>query len=225
MELAIDTSTAIASLALATGGKTLAELTWRTELNHTREVLPAIQYLLGCAKASLSSIEAVVIALGPGSFSGLRVGLSIAKGMAITQCIPLVGIGTLAVEALPFASSNLPIRPMLDAGRGEIATALYQLQRGTWRQLEVERLATLDDLANDCPKATLFCGERAYQLESALKDRLKRRAVLPLTKPMRRAGYLAFLGWQRLASGERDDPATLQPIYLRDPAITISARI
>lgn len=225
MELAIDTSTAIASLALAEEGQTVAELTWRTELNHTREVLPAIQYLLDRAKVGLSSIKAIAVALGPGSFSGLRVGLSIAKGMAMTLGIPLVGVGTLEVEAVPFASSGIPIRPMLDAGRSEIATALYQLQQGRWCQMEKERLTTLEELVSSCPKTTLFCGEMAFQLEEVLRSRLKRRAMLPMVKPVRRAGYLAFLGWQRLARGERDDPAPLQPIYLRNPAITLSSRI
>ena len=225
MELAVDTSTRVASLAVARQGDTVAELTWRAELNHTTEVMPAIHYLLERTKSTMSDLEAVTVALGPGSFSGLRVGLSLAKGLALTQSVPLVGVGTLEVEAFPFASSRLPVRPMLDGGRGEVATALYQLQRGKWQKLEQERLATLDDIFAGCVGRTLFCGEMAYQLADTLSERLKGKAMLPLTKAMRSASCLASLGWQRLARGEKDDPATLQPIYLRDPSITLSSKI
>ena len=129
MELAIDTSSNIVSVALSHAGEVLASLTWRTMQNHTIELLPNLVRLLQQAKLELGSVEAIIVAKGPGSFNGLRVGISTAKGLASALNIPLLGVNTLEAEAYPFAFTGLPLRPVQKAGREEIATALYR-QKG-----------------------------------------------------------------------------------------------
>lgn len=221
MELAIDTSSNIASIALSHKGELLSELTWQSTYNHTVELMPNLAYLLKQAKLQPSSIEAIIVAKGPGSFNGLRVGISVAKGMALSLNIPLLGVSTLEVEAYPFSYSKLPIRPILKASRQEIATALYQQEDDYWRRLEEEYLTTLQTLCDQINQETLFCGEISSDMANEIHQNLGELAIIPQSiARLPRAGYLAALGWQRLSRGERDDLATLQPMYLRPPQIT-----
>jgi len=221
MELAIDTSSNIASIALSHKGELLSELTWQSTYNHTVELIPNLAYLLKQAKLQPSSIEAIIVAKGPGSFNGLRVGISVAKGMALSLNIPLLGVSTLETEAYPFSYNKLPIRPILKASRQEIATALYQQEDDHWRRLEKEHLTTLQTLYAQISQETLFCGEIANDMANEIRQNLGKLAIMPQNiARLPRAGYLAALGWQRLSRGERDNLAALQPMYLRPPQIT-----
>ena len=221
MQLAIDTSTDTASVALVQDSKVLAELTWCSVQNHSVELLPHLAHLLNQAKLNLQSTSGIIVAKGPGSFNGLRVGISTAKGLAFSLGIPIVGISTLEVEAYQHAETGLPICPIFNAGRGEIATAMYQMQDNDWRQLATEHITTVDALCSQITTKTIFCGEFVSIIASQLTKQLKERAVIPTSASrLRRASFLAELGLQRLKAGDCDNPATLQPIYLRRPPIT-----
>ncbi len=221
MQLAIDTSTDTASLALVQDSEVLAELTWRCEQNHSVELLPRLADLLGRTKSNLQSISCVMVAKGPGSFNGLRVGVSTAKGLAFSLGIPIIGISTLEVEAYQHAETNLPICPIFNAGRGEIATAIYQMKRNEWRQITSEHITTVESLCSQITTKTLFCGEFVASLARELRKQLKQRAIISSsTARLRRASFLAELGQQRLEAGNYDNPATLHPLYLRRPPIT-----
>ena len=221
MQLAIDTSTDTASVAVVQDNEVIAELTWRSGQNHTVELLPHLTRLLNETKLNLQSASGIIVAKGPGSFNGLRVGVSTAKGLAFSMGIPIVGISTLAVEAYQHAGTGLPICPIFNAGRGEIATAMYQMQGSDWYQLATEHITTVETLCSQITAKTVFCGELILSIVSQLRRELKERAVIPTSASrLRRAGFLAELGLQRLKAGEYDNPATLQPIYLRRPPIT-----
>ena len=221
MQLAIDTSTDTASLALVQDSTVLAELTWRCEQNHTIELLPRLADLLSRTKSSLQSISCIMVAKGPGSFNGLRVGVSTAKGLAFSLGIPVVGISTLEVEAYQHAETNLPICPIFNAGRGEIATAIYQIKRNEWRQITSEHITTVETLCSQITTKTLFCGEFVASIAGQLRKQLKQRAIISSsTARLRRASFLAELGQQRLKAGNYDNPVTLHPLYLRRPPIT-----
>ena len=127
MQLAIDTSTDTASLALVQDDDVLAELTWHSGQNHSTELLPNLEYLLKITKRDIKAITAIFVARGPGSFNGLRVGVSTAKGLAFSLGIPIVGISTFEATAYPHAGTGLPVCPIFNAGRSEIATATYQM--------------------------------------------------------------------------------------------------
>lgn len=220
MELAIDTSTQISGAALSSEGTLQAELTWHSGQNHTVELIPAINYLLKQRNITMADISAVFVALGPGSFNGLRVGVSTAKGLAFARGIPLVGLSTLEIEAYVFAFTGYPICPVHNAGRGEIAAVLYR-RTDKWECLREEHITTADTLCSSLTEKTIICGEITSQMLDELKGRLGDRAIIPdASIRMRRTGYLSELGWQRLASGHQDNPAALQPIYLRKPPIT-----
>ncbi len=218
--LAIDTSTDIAGIALAEEDRIVAELTWHAGQNHTVELVPNIQYLLKQSRTRIGSLGAIIIAKGPGSYNGLRVGMSVAKGLACALRLPLVGIGTLEVEAYQQAAFGLPVCPVLDAARGEVATALFSVENGQWKQIAEEHITTLDALCESIHSTAVFCGH-IQKYGPSIKDKLGDLAIFPVAPAqLRRSGYLAALGWQRLKEGCRDDPSTLQPLYLRKPPIT-----
>jgi tRNA threonylcarbamoyl adenosine modification protein YeaZ len=216
--LAIDTSTDSTGLALVRDSKVLAEATWRCGQNHSVELLPRLTQLLNEARVELKSLGCILVARGPGSYNGLRVGLSTAKGLAFSLNIPVIGISSLELEAYRHSASNLPIGPVFNAGRGEIATALYRNKAG-WRQFAPEHITSIEALGSEIRDKTLFCGEYATVIAGELKKRLKDRAVIAPPLP-RRSSLMAELAKARLEAHDYDSPAGLQPLYLRRPAIT-----
>ena len=221
MQLAIDTSTDTASLALVQDSQVLAELTWHCGHSHSTELLPHLVDLMAQSGLSLESTSGIIVARGPGSFNGLRVGISTAKGLAFSLGSPIIGISTLEVAAYPHAETGLPICPIFNAGRGEIATAIYQKKHQKWCQLVAEHITTIDTLCSQITTKTIFCGDFIPLIATQLKKQLKQKAiVLPPAARLRRASFLAELGLKRLEAGDSDNPATLQPLYLRRPSIT-----
>jgi tRNA threonylcarbamoyladenosine biosynthesis protein TsaB len=223
MQLAIDTSTDVATVALTEAGQVVAETSWRSNQNHTREALPNIAHLLKLAELPIAAIDAIVVAKGPGSFNGLRVGASLAKGLAYALKVPLVGISTLEAEAFQHARTGRPTCPLFNAGRGEYAAAIYQAVRGRWGMKLEEHLTTIEELWPRIWKKTIFCGQITPELGTWLTELLGRRAVIVVGGgAIRRAGYLAELGWRRLERRDYDDIASFQPTYMRRPAVTVN---
>jgi tRNA threonylcarbamoyl adenosine modification protein YeaZ len=221
MQLAIDTSSDTASLALVRDGEILAELSWRCGQNHTITLLPYLASLLSQNGLELGSVRGIIVARGPGSYNGLRVGISTAKGLALGLGVPMVGISTLAAAAYQHAGTGLPVCPLFNAGRGEIAAAVYQMKGANWQPIISEHITTVEALCARIDKKTVFCGELSAALYDRLKEQLGKKAlVVPPAARLRRAGFLAELGNRRLAAGDLDSPAALSPIYLRRPHIT-----
>ncbi len=218
MELAIDTASEMASVSLSAEGSLVAEITWRCQRNHTVELLPTIERLLAMVGMARSEISAVFACTGPGMYTGLRVGVSAAKGLSRSLGVPLLGIGRLELDAYAHAAFPGAILAIHKAGRGDLAWATYA--GSPWRELTPPRLSRSDDLAAAIDRPTLLTGE----LDEALTESIRRGtrhdvAAPPRAAQVRRAAALSELGWQRLASGDPADPASLVPIYLRPPAI------
>ena len=216
MLLAIDTSTRNAGVALATGGQVVAARSWRSAVNHTAELMPAVQHLLGAADATVSDLEGIVVALGPGGFSALRVGMSVAKGLCLASGKPLVGVGTLDAEAHPYLQSGLPVCALLDAGRSEVSSGLFGADGSRVRD---DRICPPKELLGEFTGPTLICGEGSVAHGDMLREELGAEAILVGYSPASRLWALAALGQQRLEVGGSDDVATLQPYYLRMPTI------
>lgn len=216
LQLAIDTATDVAGLALARQGEIVAEMTWRAGRNHTVQLLPNLEHLLTQVGATVADLDAVIVAKGPGSYNGLRVGVATAKGLAHTLGIPLVAVSTLEAEAFQHARTGRAVCAVLDARRGQLAAAIFQAPRGRWRQLHGEHLTDVDGLAAKIDCRTLFCGELSAATVAGLRKHLRHRAVIVRgAAGLRRAAFMAELGWRRIQHKQFDDPATLQPLYMR----------
>ncbi len=215
MELSLDTASDIASIALSREGALLAELTWHCGREHSSQLLPAVDGLLARQSASKDALTAVFVCIGPGAYAGLRAGVSTAKGLAFALELPLVGVGRLEIEAYAFAGVG-PIVAIHRAGRRELAWAAYDADPD-WRELAPPRLSPVDALVQELPAAALVVGEVDDALAAALVERGHR--LVRGSATLRRAALLAELGWRRLQAGRTDDPKTLVPVYLREPAI------
>jgi tRNA threonylcarbamoyladenosine biosynthesis protein TsaB len=224
MLLAIDTSTALTGVACYDESGLLGECTWDSGRNHTAHLMPQLQLLLRHIQRHPDEVQAVAVARGPGSWSGLRVGMSVAKGMAVAGGLALLGVGTLDVLAAPHQHRRLPVVPLLRLGRERFAVAWFDDSDG-WRRLGHYENVTLDELCARIDEPTLFCGD----LDTATREHLRRgtseRAVFPtLAANLRRPGYLAELAWPRFVAGDHDSLATLEPLYLGEPVKPPAAR-
>jgi len=162
----------------------------------------------------------VAVAIGPGSFTGLRIGLSVAKGLAVGRGLPVLSVPTLDTLAQSLIGQRMPVRAVIEIGRGRYAVADYRVGRDQWHRASKDRLLPMDQLAEGIKERTLFAGELSPAAREAVQRALGANAVLmsPASQ-LRRAGYLAELAWQRLLRGERDDPVSLAPIYLHTEPI------
>ncbi len=219
MILAIDTATRWLGMALHDGTAVVAETGWRCLNNHTIELTPNLQQMMQRANVSPVDLAGIAVAVGPGSYTGLRVGLALAKGLALANQTPLLGIGTLDIVAAAFGPFPGQLWVVAEAGRTRICTAPYEWENGRgWQTVATPVIESWDDLLPQLEGRVTFAGEITAQAAKKIKTTNKTfQIALPATA-VRRAGYLAELGWRRLRAGDVDDAQTLAPIYLRDPA-------
>lgn len=213
MLLAVDTSTAQVGLALYDGSQVIGEYAWRSSQRHTVELAPAIFELMGRCSLKMEDIHALGVALGPGSFTSLRVGLSLVKGLALSRQLPLIGIPTLDILAAAQASSKLPLAVAIQAGRGRFAVGWYKRSRNGWRAKGPARVLTLEALINEVNSPIRLCGELTAKERQMLAGKPEIQLASP-AQSVRRPAILAELAWARWQAGDVDDEATLAPIYL-----------
>jgi len=215
MLLALDTATRQASVALYDEAGVRAETSWHSADNHSVELMPRVVEMLAQQGVEPADLRGVAIAIGPGSFTGLRIGLSVAKGLAVGRGVSLFGIPTLDAFAQALVGQRLPLRAILHIGRGRYVIADYRVGRDQWQRTSKDRLAAFEQVTDGIKERTLFVGEIDETLREAIVTTLGPGAVLvsPAAQ-LRRAGFRAELGWARLLRGERDDPASLEPIYI-----------
>ncbi|HIE56776.1 MAG TPA: tRNA (adenosine(37)-N6)-threonylcarbamoyltransferase complex dimerization subunit type 1 TsaB, partial [Anaerolineales bacterium] len=160
MLLAVDTSTRSMGVALYDGVRVLSEATWVSKNHHTIELAPAVERALTQIGASVQDLQALGVAIGPGSFTGLRIGLALAKGLSLAHHLPLVGIPTLDVTAaaLP-APRGSRLAAVLEAGRRRLAIGWYRVHEGRWRPEGDLQNLTLEEFAESIEGRVLICGE------------------------------------------------------------------
>ena len=221
MELQIDTSTRYACVGLSSEGETLVEIAWRSERNHSIELVPAINRALDHAGASIADLTAVFVASGPGGFSALRVGMSTAKSIAYTRSIPLVTVGTLELEIHPFAGLSRPVCATMSGGRNR----LYIGVRAPGESKARVSLQDVSDFYEELSSDTFYCGEAIPDLRDEMMDRLGNAASLSAAlPPSRHASSLAYLGYAKLLSGGASEPVAATPTYLRSSQVASAHR-
>jgi len=211
--LALDTSTRMVGVAIYDGYQVLYESVWLSPDYHTVELAPAVETALQKVGGGIEKLAAVAVAIGPGSFTGLRIGLALAKGIILIKRTPLIGIPTLdiLVAAQPVSECQLVV--VLRAGRGRLVVNFYQAVGGCWQTNRDLQVLTPGELAQEIKTPSLLCGE----LTVAERELFMDQAYITLTSPaqaLRRPAFLAEIAWRRWQNGQIDDPASLAPLYI-----------
>jgi tRNA threonylcarbamoyladenosine biosynthesis protein TsaB len=217
MLLAIDSATRTLSIALHDGLDVIAESTWTTANRHTVELSPAIQYLLERSQHSTDDLTLLAVSQGPGSFNGLRIGFSVAKGLAMALNIPLLAIPTLDIIAAaqpPFEGTLIAV---LQAGRGRVCAGSYEWRESAWVGRNDLRIASWEQVLDSIVGPTLISGEIDPMGRAAIEASGKPVQCARPAFALRRAGFLAELAWARWRANPVGDPETVSPLYLHQP--------
>lgn len=215
MLLAIDASTSSIGIAVYDGNAIIAESNTISANRHTVVLAPSVKNLFDAIDVNISKLKGIGVALGPGSFTSLRVGLSFAKGMALGLDIPLIGVPTLDILAAAQPKNGLPLCAVLQAGREKLAVVFYKTIKEKWVVDRPVTVYTNDTLAEAITEPTTVCGELSSELRTNLRRKNKNIRLASPAMCLRRAGFLAEIAWQHLEKEDYPNPSTLSPIYLR----------
>ena len=228
MLLALDTATHTASVALydPAADLLLAEQTWQARRRQTEEMIPVIQEMLARLEIATGQINALAVTTGPGSFTGVRIAISVAKGIALglEQTPQIIGLPTLCVTAAPFfapaQSTGATICAFLQAGRGRYNWAFFPAGSKLFRPSADEhgfgKIDAFHAALTDHSQAVWLVGETTEEVGGSVAA-LSHLTLVDGVSALRRAGMLARLGALHLAAGHADSLDTLEPIYLREP--------
>jgi tRNA threonylcarbamoyladenosine biosynthesis protein TsaB len=206
MILAIDTATRMISVALAEPGQVVAEAAWQSENNHTMELAPAVARLLND-----QPIDAIAVAIGPGSFTGVRIGLGFAKGLALARSVPLIGVRTFEIAVYTLPLEEREAVAVVQAGRGRVIWSRCSVGEPGWMAASDGDVGTWADVAG---AATGLCV--VGEIDPGGSDSLQAAGVRFINS-IRQAQHLAAIGWARWQAGQLDSAATLRPIYAHQP--------
>ncbi len=221
MLLAIDTATRVISLALHDGIELLAEQTWHSPNHHTIELAPAVDMLLRRCDQTIADLTALGVSIGPGSYTGLRIGVALAKGIASARKLPLVGVSTLDTLAAgqTYYSTNHGLIVVVQAGRGRIIVKTYRWRKGRWASHSEPQLMGWEALFARVDGPAYLTGEIDAAGRAALEAAQERNLPVELAASahrLRRAGYLAEEAWARLRENKNAFPAhKVTPVYIK----------
>jgi tRNA threonylcarbamoyladenosine biosynthesis protein TsaB len=215
IELTIDSASDYAGLALTQEGRLLHERLWYCPRRHSSELLPAIDDLLRCNGASLQQIALIVACIGPGGYTGLRVGLTVAKALAYGLEARAVGVPRLLADAWDWLSDG-PVCAVHRAGRSDVAFAGYARSGGEVVELAAPSIVPLEALESNVPPGAIVVGEVPSETAHILVSR--GHSVVTGLAGQRRPLAVALIGLDSLARGAESSPANLLPFYLR-PAV------
>lgn len=210
--LCIETTGEICSVALIRGAECVAVKESNTHNSHAKNMIPFIQEVLQMAEMDKSQLSAVAVSIGPGSYTGLRIGVSTAKGLAFSLNIPVIAVPTLESIAQPYLGQGARVRPMMDARRMEVFTALYSSDGQQLEKAEakiVENATFKDELTNF---KTIFCGNGAPKCREILEkfeNAIVENAALS-------AKNMAKIVYRKYQNKDFEDVAYFEPFYLKD---------
>ena len=219
--LAIDTATQFISIALHDGQQMLAEQTWFSENHHTVELAPAVRALLAGAHLTPAELSALAVSIGPGSYTGLRIGVALAKGIAAARHLPLVGVSTLDILAAEQPQTPGALILVLQAGRSRVVTARYHWRKGQWKPRGEPENMDWETLINSIDGPATLSGEISPEGRASIEAAQATSVPITLASPvlrLRRAGFLAEEAWSRLrkSSDKNAFPAAaVAPIYVK----------
>jgi tRNA threonylcarbamoyladenosine biosynthesis protein TsaB len=215
MLLSVDTSTHWIGIALYTQNQVLGEMVWQTKTHHSVELAPSIANLLLRCQSTPQDLKALAVALGPGSFTSLRIGLAVVKGMALGLHIPVIGVPSFDIlaAAQPVVEKTV-LMTLLQAGRGRAAVSTYQVVDSTWKTDGEIRVLPYDEIGELIKGPTLVCGEIEDTLRQSLERKRKKVIIASPANNVRRPSILAEIGWRRWLNNQVDEVVSLAPIYI-----------
>jgi len=216
--LAMDTATMVSSVAVASSDKLLAELTLQTKLTHSEVLMPHVAQILEMTKIQKNDLAGIAVSIGPGSFTGLRIGLAAAKSMAYALSLPIVGVSTLEALAYHYPVPGVYTAAVLDAQKGNVYAALYEFQTGGMKEIRPVSVLPFEEVLSKCQlldKPVVVVGDIAQKkLEKVKVAGSNIIAAMP-HMVMPRAANVAMLGLRKLAAGQHDNIMEMEPVYIR----------
>ncbi len=214
--LAIDTSTDTGSIAITDDEDILAESILNAGRTHSETLIPSFQEMLEKTQLDIKDLDLLVLTLGPGSFTGVRIGASTIKGFALALEKPVAGVSTLEALASNFPFSSLPIMPLFDARRGEIYSAMFKWEGDAIKRLSEDRAVSPEDAIKKIKTKTIFAGDGLTKYGSMIEEKLGDNAVFaPRAAWYVRASNVAALGLKSYKADGGLDIATFTPSYRR----------
>jgi tRNA threonylcarbamoyladenosine biosynthesis protein TsaB len=223
--LAVETSTLMGSVAVVDGERTLCELTLRVEETHSSQLMPAIDYVLKTLGLGPRQLDGFAIALGPGSFTGLRIGMSTVKGLATATSKPIVGVPTLEAMAWDFPFCPHLICPLIDARMKEVYAAWFRAKEGAVLRQSEDLVLPPSVLLEGVKEETLFFGSGAQRYREEIREAMGDLARFASPEIMgARASIIGMLAAQKMDRNEISDTNSLEPLYIRESQAHIKAR-
>jgi tRNA threonylcarbamoyladenosine biosynthesis protein TsaB len=220
----VDTATWSASVGLIIDGTVVAEQSLVTTGNHAASLLPLIDDVLRRAACSVDRIDALAVSNGPGSFTGLRIGVSVAKGFACATGARLIPVPTLEALARTVVHYEGTICAVLDARKGELYAAVFASSGAAVTRRTADALVTPESLLETLPTPCVVLGDAVERYGEFFKSRLGTRVtVLPFETYAPRGSVVARIGWERMQAGETVDLHQLEPCYVRPSEAEVRA--
>jgi tRNA threonylcarbamoyladenosine biosynthesis protein TsaB len=221
--LGIETSTKTGSVAVVSDDAVIAQYSLNIEVTHSERLMSTVDRVLKDIGIAITDMDGFAVAIGPGSFTGLRIGLAAIKGLAFATSKPVAAIPTLKALAWNLPQSSYPVCPLLDARKNEVYGALYQYDGPRLMQLMPEATIPLADIADRIPGTVMFTGEASRLYRQRLEEAFGDRALFaPRTACLPSAAAVAEIGLGMLQNGEETDPDNLVPLYIRRPEAEVA---
>ena len=216
--LAFETTAKAGSVALLEDNKLLAESYQNTGLTHSQTLMVMAEDMLKAAGKSMADVTAVAVAEGPGSFTGVRIGVAAAKGLAWGGEIPCYGVSTLESMALTLGTYRGYICPVMDARRNQVYNALFYADRGTLERVREDRAISLEDLKTELEQLEgpiFLVGDGSSLTHKTLSGQIPELVLPPEHRMHQRASGVALAAAKKIAAGDPGDAASMTPNYLR----------
>jgi tRNA threonylcarbamoyladenosine biosynthesis protein TsaB len=221
--LGIETSTKTGSVAVISGDAVIAQYSLNIEVTHSERLMSTVDRVLKDIGIAIADMDGFAVAIGPGSFTGLRIGLAAIKGLAFATGKPVAAVPTLKALAWNLPHASHPVCPLLDARKNEVYAALYQYEGLRLVQLMPEATIPLAEIADRVPGTVLFTGEASRLYQQAIEKAFGDRAFFaPRTACLPSAAAVAEIGLGIIQNGEHIDPDSLTPLYIRRPEAEVA---